>query len=657
MTDPNGRVFRVINSSAYNIWLHLLAPSAGAGQGVPASRYRKSRASLQTAAQCCCLALACVLPAQGAAGPLEVLLDLRAPASHLVRVTLSVREAAPRTELQFPAWNNLYQIRDFVKDVQELRAQCDGQPAELERRDLNTWRSPSTPCANLELRYAVYTQGETPFSNAFDVDHAFLNFAMLVFYLPHERQRAVRVRFLLPEGWKVACLLEGDGPEFDASNYDVLVDSPVEAGRFQEYSYTQEIPVSIAASGGAARGVATYRVIVHADPADYSPNRLLASLRRITAAETGLMRDVPFTRYTFILHFPREGGGGGGMEHRNGTAITLSAGAVRDRSEAFEAVAAHEFFHLWNVKRIRPDALEPIDYVHGNDTRDLWFSEGVTSTYGELSLLRAGLIKPSVFYARLAGEIQTLQGRPARSFQSAELSGREAWLEKYPDYHRPGRSVSYYNKGELLGFLLDLAIRHASRNQASLDDVMRSLNENFARQGRTYMLADLHAVVSRLAPSYAEAEAFFRECVQGTRELDYDSALGYAGLRLIKEMRQLPSLGFVPVSSFEGPIRVEAVEPDSNAEKAGVRAGDILLKMNGKPISGLPEFLLAWRKPGQKVRFKLRRRAGNAEVEYALGAKEELTYRVDELPHATPEQLRVREGWLRGTTSEFRATP
>jgi predicted metalloprotease with PDZ domain len=361
------------------------------------------------------------------------------------------------------------------------------------------------------------------------------------------------------------------------------------------------------------------------------------------------MRDVPFSRYTFILHFPREGGGGG-MEHRNGTAISVPASQLRDHWESLEGVAAHEFFHLWNVKRIRPQALEPIDYVRGNDTRDLWFSEGVTSAYGELCLLRAGLITPQVFYARLAESVRALQERPARAFQSVETSGREAWLEKYPDYSRPERSISYYNKGALLGFLLDLAIRHASHNQAGLDDVMRRLNEDFARPGRFFTLADLGAIVRSLAPSYAGLDAFLRDDVQGTHELDYDTYLAYAGLRLLRKTEEIPAWDFVAMRSFEGHIEVESVDPGSNAQKAGLQRGDVLLKMNGKPLFVLRDLLHSSYRPGQRVKFDVHRRQGDAVVEYALEGKEGTTYRVEELPHPTAEQRQVRVGWLRGTT-------
>jgi predicted metalloprotease with PDZ domain len=237
---------------------------------------------------------------------------------------------------------------------------------------------------------------------------------------------------------------------------------------------------------------------------------------------------------------------------------------------------SHEFFHLWNVKRIRPQLLEPIDYVHGNDTRDLWFCEGVTSTYGELVLLRAGLISRQAFYAHLGSTIAALESRPGRFFQSVEESGLEAWFEKYNDYQRPERSISYYNKGELLGFLLDLALRHASGNAAGLDDVMRRLNEDFARPGRYYTEADLRREMAQAAPTFWGLEAFFEDYVRGTRELDYDTYLGYAGL-------ELEGAGCGPA------------HPGAESDMASCR--------------------------------------------------------VKEISHPSPEQVRVREGWLTGQTT------
>ena len=587
------------------------------------------------------LAIILIGPSVGnAAKPaMSYVLDLRQPRTHLIQVTWTVPEAAPSTEIQFPAWNATYQIRDFVRHVQDLTATCDGKPVQLARVDVDTWHSGQEPCTSLEIHYAVFANEEGPFGSAFDETHAFMNFAMVLFYLPQERGRACRLKILLREGWKLASVLgEPDAAgEVDAADYDELADAPAEAGTFQEYDYEQ---------GGKGGKRAAYRIIVHADPTVYSPDRLLESVEKITAAETALMDDLPFTHYTFILHFAARGGGG--MEHAFGTAITVRASDLQNRWEGFESVVAHEFFHAWNVKRIRPQALEPVDYVHGNDTHDLWFSEGVTSTYGDYTMLRAGLIDRGGFYQRLGEQIGDLQSRPARLTQSLEISGREAWLEKYADYWRPERSISYYNKGELVGFLLDLAIRHATHSRASLDDVMRRLNSDFARQHRFFTQRDLVSAIHDVAPEFADVERFFADYLTGTRELDYETYLGYAGLALVRSSVAEAALGFETARTPGGEVTVESVDPNSNAAKAGLQPGDVLAEMDGVPLNFPPR--ARGRKPGTRVEFTLRRGGQTRKVKFDLGETLTPAYRVEESPNATAEERRLRDDWLDGKT-------
>lgn len=566
--------------------------------------------------------------------PVRYLLDLQKPASHLISVTMTVPQAGQGIEFQFPTWNNLYQTRDFVRDVQNIQAECQDQPAPLHRVDVNTWSS-DKDCSNLELHYEVYANKDDVFSAVLDSRHAFLNFALVLFYLPSQRSRPVVVQFLLPIGWKLVTMLN-DGPgagEYQAPNYDRLVDSPVEAGEFRQFDYVQK--------------GATYRTVVDGDEGRNSPDQLIQMLKKITATATDLMQDVPFKRYTFMFFFPKKGSGG--MEHRNGTAISISASEVHEGLENLEDISAHEFYHLWNVKRIRPQGLEPIDYIHGNNTSDLWFSEGVTSMYAELVLLRSGLIHTKQFYAHLAQEINTLRSRPARHFESAEESGREAWLEKYPDYFRPERSISYYNKGELLGYLLDLEIRHSSDNRYSLDDLMRRLNIDFAKRGRFFTDANLESAISQLAPRFP-VEEFFRDCVDGSGDLDYSRYLNYVALQLKAETKVVPDLGFHSLQGFMGPIHVESVDPGSPAEKAGIRSGDVLLKINGVVLPVIPERELIYLKPGQKVTFSVERGGKVLEIGFSLGFRIATTYQVEEMPNATRGQLAIRSGWLKGKT-------
>jgi predicted metalloprotease with PDZ domain len=582
-----------------------------------------------------------------AAQPIQYGVDLRAPETHLVQVTINIPDASAGTEIQIPAWNCLYQIRDFVKDVEDLKGECDGEPADLIREDLNTWRGPNRACSNLAVHYSVYANDDGPFGSVLNSDHSFLNLAMVLFYLPRERSRAVQVKFQIPASWRLATLLAGEGNEYPAANYDALVDSPVEAGHFDDFSYTQGFVPAVAGVAGLKH--ATIRLIIDADRADYSPGRILNSIQKITGEETNLMQDLPFSAYTFILHFPREGGSTGGMEHRDGAVISIPASQIRNNEGYVESVVAHEFFHAWNVKRIRPQSLEPVDYIHGNDTRDLWLCEGVTNTYAQLTLLRAELIDRDGFYARVAAAIQALQSHSGRRFQSAETSGREAWLEKYSDYNRSNRSISYYNKGELLGYLLDLGIRHASDNQAGLDDVMRRLNQDFARRGRFYTLADLTAIVAQLAPAF-DMNRFLADDVQGTLELDYSTSMGYAGLRLSTHTTELPVQGFSASRNAGGLLQVDSVDTGSNAERAGLQPGDVLMMADGDLLpAGANSTLPNWR-PGQAVELQIVRRGESHVLKFRIGVNQEISIQIEEDPQASPDQLRVREGWLKGVT-------
>ena len=567
--------------------------------------------------------------------PIRYEIDLRQRATHFVHIRMMVGDAPAALQIQFPAWNALYQIRDFVRDVQNLDGTCDGTSAGLTPVDVNTWRTGAQRCRELAISYEVYANEESVFSAVLNDRHAFLNLAQVLFYLPAFRSSAIAVQFLLPAGWKLATPLEQDAPasEYAAPDYDELVDSPVEAGNFDEYSYQQ--------SG------AQFQVVVYSDGAKYSSRKLVDSLERITATETHLMRDVPFRRYTFIVHVLPYAGGG--MEHAYGTAVGFSQDEMSSDWEDLEATLAHEFFHLWNVKRIRPQGLEPIDYVRGNDTRDLWFSEGITSTYQELVLERSGLVPRQDFYQRLAAKIEALESRPARHFMSAELAGIDAWLEAYSDYDRPERSISYYDKGELLGVLLDLGMRSSSRGRASLDDLMRALNQDFAKRGRFFQDSDLISSISRLTDDGFDATSFFRDYVSGTRELDYQKYLGYAGLNLSQQTTQVADWGFRTESGYQEPIRVESVENDSKAAQVGIRPGDVITAVNGRPLTVPPERLLGT-KPGQKVELEVERDSRTLTLKLQLGASNETHYRISEDPQAPPAEVELRNKWLEPET-------
>ena len=572
-----------------------------------------------------------LLSVQPAAATIEYKISLAHPEKHRFEIEMRVPVAAGQSDLvvALPAWNALYQVRDFAYRVRDVRLPNSPGIAPY-KLDKQTWRVPASAAQNgvIEIAYSIEWDEAGPFNSQLNSHHAFLNFAETLMYVPERRGEAVSVAFSdVPTSWHaIAELPAGSAPNsFAAESYDKLVDAPVEIGKFEEFAFDTD--------------GAHFRVVV--DAKDWNRSALEDSLKRITGYDLKLMGGPPFKEYTFFFHIgPYPEAGGGGMEHSNCTAI----GATN--VDMAVGIAAHEFFHAWNVKRIRPQSLEPVDYTKEQYSRALWFAEGVTSTYGSFALERSGILSKEKWYADLAQQICELESRSARKWQSVEESSLDTWFDKYDAYNFPDRSISYYNKGQIVGDLLDFAIRDATENHKSLDDVLRSLNES-ARQGKFYdESAGIRAVVEQI--SGKSFEEFFRRYVSGTDEIPYDEMLAPAGLTLRTEVKRTADLGFYARRSDAGIVAME-VTPDGPAQQAGLRVGDVLLEANGATI---PARVSAWareRSPGETIRLKIRREGQEMEITLAAASREETHCTVAEVAHPTEKQLRIRTGMLRGT--------
>jgi predicted metalloprotease with PDZ domain len=590
-----------------------------------------------------CVVVVLILVARPAAATIKYRVSLKNPEAHIFHVRMEIPPSPQGIVVALPAWNALYQVRDFsyrVRDVQAFQSNVSGAPhVPLRKLDKQTWQveypwdgalSPSAKPA--VVTYSIEWNDPGPFNSQLDMHHAFVNFAEVLMYLPDRRGEATVVQFDdVPSGWHAAAELTAvpDASAFSAESYDKLVDAPVEIGTFEEFRFDE----------GATR----YRVVV--DGKDWHRDRLENYLKHITAYETKLMGGAPFPEYTFFFHFgPYPQVGGGGMEHANSTAIAASS------VDGAGNVAAHEFFHAWNVKRIRPQTLEPVDYTKEQYTRALWFAEGVTSTYGAYTLERSGLYTKDQLYGEVAAQITELDSRPARLWQSVEESSLDAWLEKYDDYRQADRSISYYNKGEIDGMLLDLAIRDASDNHKSLDDVMRAMNDQYAKQGRFY---DDSAGVQAIAEQVAgvKFDDFFQRYVAGTDEIPYDKLLSPAGLELKLELRKGADLGFWTVGRAPGvPVVISQIVPGGPAEAAGLKSGDVILSINNQPPPGFFPGWLRERTPGEKITLRIHREGKDLDVSYALGTLQQQKFSIVESSHPTAKQKKIREGWLRGQT-------
>jgi predicted metalloprotease with PDZ domain len=388
-------------------------------------------------------------------------------------------------------------------------------------------------------------------------------------------------------------------------------------------------------------------VAIHGD--NWKQGDVENTLRKICKYEIELMGGAPFDHYLFVYHIGKAAqGAGGGMEHANGTAININS------EQQIARVSAHEFFHLWNVKRIRPASLEPVDYTREQYSRALWFAEGVTSTYGSFALLRSGIWNKQDFYIDLARQINELESRPANKWQSAEQSSMDTWLDKYDYYNGPEFSVSYYTKGQLLGDLLDILIRDRTDNAKSLDDVLRKMNEDFAEKGKQYRDSlDVRLTTEQIAGG--SFEDFFRKYVANAEPVPYESILSKVGLLLRTQEIERPELGFSVQRESDGKLLVRAVESGSTAERADLRVGDEVAQWNGENIPRRIEYWLHNKKPGDSLKLRIVRNGEPAEVSFVLGGKTVSVFTISEDSQASPKARTIREGMLRGKTSFAKA--
>jgi predicted metalloprotease with PDZ domain len=567
--------------------------------------------------------------------PVAYSIDLSSPEQHLVEVQIILPGGPARRELQLPVWNALYQIRDFAQFVNWVRAKDrSGNPLAVRELDKSRWQIAGAQGGAI-VEYQIYVDSPGPFGAQLNPHHAFFNLAEILMYPVDARAAACHVRFShVPDGWHIATpLAEPSEGEYSAVNYDRMVDSPVEIGNFAESDFDE--------------AGAHFRVIIDADPADYDMAKIVATLHKIVFAATTWMNDRPFDAYTFIYHFPR-GPAGGGMEHAYSTAIDLNADSIKQSLDPFAGVTSHEFFHLWNVKRIRPQTLGPVDYTIENYTRALWFSEGVTSTAEGIIELRAGLLDEKHYLGELSEQITELERRPAHLTQSAEESSLDAWLEGNPYYRRPERSISYYNKGELLGVVLDLRVREASHGHASLREVLEWMNVNYAKKGLSF--DDSEGVREAAeAVSHADLTSFFTKYVAGTEEIPWDDFFRSVGLRVEAITNSVPDAGFIASRNFDGPMSVAAVAPGSAAEDAGLQVGDTIVELQSKPAGQESRQRLAELNSGDTIVVKVRsRRAGERELKWKVGSRQEISYEIKDLDHVTSAQRERRTAWLRG---------
>ena len=495
------------------------------------------------------------------------------PESHLFEVTLQVTAwQGSVLDLKLPVWTpGSYLVREYAKHLQDFSA-TDGEGLFLKwcKQSKNHWQVDTANVADIVVKYRIFANELTVRTNHLDATHGYFNGAALFFYLPGFEQQPIYVAIAPAKpDWRVTTALpgvEGQVNTFFAKDFDTLVDSPFEIGSHELFEF--EVL-------GKSHELAIW------GEGNYQVDSIIRDAKKIIQVEADLFGGLPYDRYVFLLHL--SGSGYGGLEHKECCSLIYSRFGFRakDKYKGFLQLLAHEFFHLWNIKRIRPKALESFDYERENYTPSLWFGEGTTSYYDLLIPYRAGIYDVKAYLKDLSKEITLLQTKPGRKVQPVSESSFDAWIKLYRrDANSDNSQISYYLKGEMVSLLLDLLIRERHRNKRSLDDVMRLLWEQFGRGEIGYTPEQLKQVIESVAG--INLDDFFARYIDGTDELPFDQYLEPFGLRLKAEFEDdnPPHLGLT-AKAENGRELVKFVEAGSPAQLAGVDAGDELLAIDG----------------------------------------------------------------------------
>ena len=570
------------------------------------------------------------------------------PAEHRGRFSIDLEKVQDAAlDLVLPSWvPGSYHIVDHVRGFRGLTAHSvpGGEPRPVDRVDKARWRVDVGGATALRVDYSVY--GHEMVTEAFDLtpEHLFVNAALCLPYVDGHRSDPVEVSLEIPPDWSVVTELEETGrspPRFRAPDYDALVDAPIDAGR----------PTVLTVR---PRGI-PHRISICGEGGNYTLGKLAEDISKIVTTTVQMVGDSPLRSYTFFYHLSDVTDGG--LEHANSTSCVLRATAFEPRDDYLRVlgITSHEYFHLYNVKRIRPEAFTPFDYTREMYSRLLWWMEGATDYFSRLVLRRAGLVTPKEYLERQARLVTSLLETPGRRSLSLEEGSFLTWVDYYQPFEEtPNHSISYYVKGHLVAMCLDLEIRHRTETRASLETVLRALWDGYGRTGRGLGEEELLPVANR--STGLGLTPFFERYVRGTEEIDFGAFAGYAGLSFGPKPRppddESPVPGYlgVRIESSDGAARVRHVLLDTPGRRAGLSAGDEIVAIDGVKVTA-PTFekALLRHPPATPAEITLFRRGRLRSVSVTMGTPPPEKYAFFPVAAADEGARRVYESWLGAT--------
>jgi len=452
-------------------------------------------------------------------------------------------------------------------------------------------------------------------------------------YIPDRRSDAVLVRLDAPANWEIACGLDtdtGDARTLLAPDYDVLIDSPIEIGIHERVTFDVD---------GKRHDIVVWGEV------PFDSDRLERDFSKIIRAEAAIFGGIPYDRYVFLVHLAP--GLSGGTEHLNSTIIQMSPQALESQYKVVLSLVAHEMFHTWNVKRLRPAALRNVDLARENYTDLLWLCEGTTSYYDELVLVRAGLEAPEAYLKTIAEAIYQRRARPGALVQSLAESSFDAWIKfNNPNPDDANATVSYYEGGALASLLLDLEIRRRTHNRNSLDKVLRAMYEAFPVSGPGFTTDDLLQTVNRITDS--PFDEFFQQYVSGATDYPFEELFPVVGLEMVPTYTGARAYAGLVMHEVNGACVVKSVLADGPAYAAGVNCGDEIVTLNGRRFKAteVNSHIEQTMAPEDMVWLQVLRRNRLRRIEFKLGRKPNPRWEFRKVASPTEEQRTAYATWL-----------
>jgi predicted metalloprotease with PDZ domain len=576
------------------------------------------------------------------------------PWTHLLEVEMRLNwtQMPEKAELKMPVWTpGSYLVREYARHVQDFVVKdAAGKDLPWEKINKNTWSVTTGGAKEIVATYRVYANELTVRTNELNDEHGFWNNAATLMFVKGQLKTPATVTVKPFGSWKIATGLpavSGKTSTFHAENYDILYDSPFEVSDFKEVGFDVE---------------GKHHRIIFSGEGNYDMQKSAVDVAKIVEEAYKIFGELPYNDYTFIVNLR----GGGGLEHLNSTALQVGRFNFQPESryKNFLGLVAHEYFHAFNVKRIRPDALGPFDYENENYTKMLWLAEGGTEYYSNLILRRAGIISDADYLKERADGIQQLQERPGRFETSVEDASFDAWIKYYrPDENAVNNQISYYDKGEIVAMMLDVTIRSSSGGTKSLDDVMRYLYTDFYKKGRNYTPEDFQKIAEQMAG--VSLDDFFKRYVRGTDEIDCAKILSALGLNVVTRdstsgkaylgsdaldgsitIRSVPALG-VDLSEEQGKLSVKMVLAGSPGYEQGLNAGDQVIAVDGyKANQSFVQRYFNERKAGENVKLTVFRFDKLKELNITIGSNARKQYVFEKVAAPTDLQKKLYHDYL-----------